>query len=515
MAAPEPAGEGGGGGGAGVAGGDAGTSVVDAGSGPATGVGMADAGQTTPPLPDAGPRVDAGSPTGDDAGDDTDAGEPEVLRCGDLFCPLAAGAAAACCTSAADVERRVARRAGECGVDLSASSLEEFGEGCWQRDQLGIIDERCPAVGDELGCCADDGLCGTNDAEHHLGCRHALGSEPQACGAEAPGGTCDPTGSYGMRLTIDTTWKGLSGGLADLTDDGRGSIQVYILADIAGVDAETQAVRATGRVCGITLPSFRSSVLCEAYQPVFPDEIWESPNMPRPELEGRYECGAQGCVLGLGPVTYLFGVRLENPEAAWPEAGKTREVSCPEQRQSGCFPDDDGDGRPGVQIRIDSRNEEEASSGSRCNNGYDIASPPLSSSAAAIFDGVRRSNRLMVGIRARVGGSLRFDDNCQAARGTALAQYINSRAPGCLLEPGSFNVLQSSPAGANDLCSTQEAAFIDGAMPEYRVLAPGEQPESSQSVPDASPSRGPVLSVVRFPVEGMPINCEQVRSAQY
>lgn len=485
----------------------------------ATPIMRADAGMSVP----MGPlTTDASTPQGPLMPGMMDPPSPTPLQCGTNFCPLVADPLQACCTTPKDVDRRAARKAGECGVDLTALGDPAYGAGCWQRDQLGIIDQRCPSSDKEPGCCADDGTCGTNNADRQLGCRHAAGSAARACSDKEPESTCDPVGSYAMRVSVDTAWGGHGNGLFALTDDGRGPIQIYLLANIEKVDPDTKRITASGRLCGVTLPPFYSTVLCESYQPTFPDSLWESKSLPRPELEGTYECGKQGCVASIGPVTYLFGIRLSNPEATWPTPQQTQSLRCPGQPNEQCFPDDDDDGQPGVLVKIQQGGkatppggEDDDSASGTCRSGYEVRSAPLSDNVAAIFDGVRRTDRLLLGIRARVGGSVRFNNQCDAAEGSAIAQYVNSRAKGCLVQQGSTDWVTRVPAGPNDRCSSSEAAFIDQSMPDYQVLASGEKPASSRSGRDGSASKGPTIRVVRFGKDAAAISCADVRAAKF
>ena len=51
--------------------------------------------------------------------------------------------------------------------------------------------------------------------------------------------------------------------------------------------------------------------------------------------------------------------------------------------------------------------------------------------AAQFLDGVRRADRLQLGIRMKLGGSAQFAaDACDHGSGSALAEYVNSRAAG-------------------------------------------------------------------------------------
>jgi hypothetical protein len=465
----------------------------------------------------------------DDAGSagqappDEDAGPPPPmpLQCGSVFCPLAQAPSEACCTTQSDVDAHQGRGADLCGLDLHALGDASYAKGCWQRDQLGFIDARCPnrpaANGgqEQPGCCADDGMCGTEDPAHPLGCHHAPGSELRPCGMSMPTMQCDPTGSYGVRITVDTAWDGRDSALAALTDDGRGSIQLYYMAEVASVDDGSNAVKGVGRVCGIKLPQFYSTTLCESYQPVFPDSIWESSKLQNPPLDGHYECGTQGCVLSLGPSTFLHGIRLDNSEAQWPTAQQTRSLRCRNQPNMSCFPDDDDDGYPGLTVTLVTMGKAPPSNGCQ-DRGYSYRAAPLSGSPAAIFDGVRRTDRIQLGVRARVGVSVRFGDDCTTGMGSAIAQYVNSRATGCVVQEGTFDFLGDRfPAGKNEACTSTEANFIDQSMPEYQVLSAGQAPSETSSRKNVMPSPGPTVSVVRFGSAGMSVTCDMVRQAQY
>jgi hypothetical protein len=316
-----------------------------------------------------------------------------------------------------------------------------------------------------------------------------------------------------MRVTVDAAWEGRDSGLAAISDDGRGKIQIYLLVNVNDVDARSSEISASARLCGVTLPPFYSSTLCESYQPRFPDSVWESMHLPRPSIGGQFDCAADGCTLSIWPTTYLFGIRLENPEATWPTAQQTPYLRCPDLPNNNCFADDDDDGMPGVSVTVDTEGNVETGAGA-CRS-YNYRAAPLSDTLAAIFNGVHRADRLQVGIRARVGGSARFSETCTAASGSALVEYVNSRAKGCLLQPGSVDVVTGSgPAGASEPCRRNEAQFIDESMPMYRVLGAGEKPGVFRSTRDNTASTGPLVSIVRLVGSSAP-GCAQARSAAF
>lgn len=440
------------------------------------------------------------------------------LVCGGSFCAFGLDPEKPCCTTAADVTSRAARGTDLCGLDLSALPGSPYGQHCWQRDQLGIVDDRClprnedVGVSAEPGCCGDDGTCGTLNADHKLGCRHESGAAPQPCAMEPVKATCDPTGTFGLWTTVDATWGGRSGGLWDLTDDGRGAIEVYLLVKISSVDPTTLRIDATGRVCGVRLPAFFSTTLCEAYQPNFPVEIWESSKVPGLILGGRYECAAAGCVLSIDPLTYLLGFDLNNPEAPWPRADTVSQLRCPSGRGEDCFPDDDDDGRPGVAVTLTTTG---TASGRACGGRYTYRGTPLSESPAAIFNGVRRADRLQLGVRTKLGSSMRWADKCDRAQGSALAEYVNSRAVGCLVQRGTYTFPNAGPAGDNEACDATEVGFLDENLPVYRVLAAGQVPSSALQLQDVRPSRGPEVRAVRLGDLSAAVGCAEVRDAKY
>lgn len=441
------------------------------------------------------------------------------LQCQGTFCPFAVDPAKPCCTTQADVDRRTTRAADRCGLDLSPLMSDAYGEGCWQRDQLGIVDERCPSVEvvkglpPEPGCCTDDGLCGSLNADQKLGCRHAPGTERRACSDTPSTASCDPSGTYAVRISVDAVWGGRSGGLVGLTDDGRGEIVVHLLMSIDGVDKTTHALKMSGRVCGFTLPPFYSTTLCESYQPIFPNSIWEAPKVPRPEMRGHFECGPAGCNLSADAVTYLLGFELANPEAPWPRAAQTPSLTCPSGAGGRCFPDDDSDGRPGVQVVLETSGRA-APKGNNCIAGYAYRGAPLSANIAAIFDGVRRTDRVLLGARMKVGYSLRLSDDCGGGRGSAVAEYVNSRAYGCIVEPGTYNFPNLlMVAGENEVCLPEERQFLDENLPEYALLSAGDPPPGILNLSDRMPSRGPLASVRRIAGPGEAVSCEAVRAA--
>ncbi|HMI92356.1 MAG TPA: hypothetical protein VK509_13365, partial [Polyangiales bacterium] len=298
--------------------------------------------------------------------------------CGGVECPFTADQIVSCCTTQSDVDRRAARDLDRCGESYSATGDPRYGSACWQRDQLGFIDSSCEVAQlDEIGCC-NAGFCGTVSTRDKIGCHYTLDEAPYACkrppivdDPTVPGGPpvaeCEPLGIFGVLARVDVSWGGRSGGLVGITDDGRGPILVYLLVHVEGVDANRE-LQGSIKPCGVELPAFYSTTLCESYNPIFPSAMWESPEMPVFPLLGRYSCYAPGCSLALDAQTTLLGIQLTNPEAPWPTPMQTGRLECPLGLGQQCFPDQDTDQLPGLTIDLNTMGMPAAGVG--CNGNY-------------------------------------------------------------------------------------------------------------------------------------------------
>jgi hypothetical protein len=439
------------------------------------------------------------------------------LSCGGSACPFTAPPAEPCCTTPQDVARGAARAANRCGVDFSATSGAFFGNACWQRDQAGVLDARCAPLplqpgASEPGCCTDEGRCGGRNTGQGLGCHYELDGERVQCGKEdvVPQVDCDPLGVFGIRAEVDMAWGGRSGGLVGLTDDGRAHMFVHLRVVI---DSLVNGVELHGMVtpCNVELPAFYSTLLCESYKPIFPVEIWESASLPSIPVSGRYGCLHPGCLLTINPQTVLLGIDLMNPEAPWPTAEQTPKLTCSAGMGEQCFLDHDDDSLPGTTVRV---KMDGTAPGDCMGRPFLYKGAPLSASLGAIFGGVRRADRILLGTRTKLGGASKLSQDCNTGVGEGFAEFVQSRAWGCLAQPGSANPGEP-PAGANEPCAAPEAMFMDENLPIYEILRLGEAPMSNLVVTDRSPSKGPLMSMVRLGKLGDPISCEQVRNAVY
>jgi hypothetical protein len=185
-----------------------------------------------------------------------------------------------------------------------------------------------------------------------------------------------------------------------------------------------------------------------------------------------------------------------------------------------CFSDHDDDGLPGLTINVQSGGRvpiAETPNGTSCSNYYDYWGAPLSASAGAIAKAVRRADRIHLGTRTKLGGASVLGDACMNGVGTGIAEFVQSRAWGCMVQPGtSDNPFDMVGAGPNDVCESAEAAFMDENLPIYDVLLPGEAPTPPIMVNDMSPSAGPKIRLVRLGDLGAgDVDCQDVRAAAY
>lgn len=440
------------------------------------------------------------------------------LQCGGVFCPFTPEPIVPCCTTAVDVESGAARQVDRCGLDFGATGTEFFGAACWQRDQPGVVDQTCPSVPmpggvQEPGCCTDQGECGSVNTSNALGCHYALDGTSKACGEDTivDAVECDPLGTFGVRSVVDVTWGGRDGGLAALTDDGRNQIVIHLKLVVEGID-DLGELRGSIQPCSVELPPFYSTTLCESYQPVFPDSIWDSPELPQIELSGRYQCLNPGCFVTLDAQTSLLGIDLENPESPWPSPQQTPIMECAAGVGVDCFPDHDSDMLPGLSVTLLTQGMAEPGIG--CNGDYVYEGAPLSASPAAIFGGVRRADQILLGTRVKLGGTGRISDDCNSGAGQGVAEFVQSRGWGCIVQEGTFNFGQN-PAGPAEPCQAAEAAFMDENLPIYNVLALGQAPDPGLEVRNVQVSDGPQFAMVRLGGLGQDVSCAAVRNAVY
>lgn len=305
-----------------------------------------------------------------------------------------------------------------------------------------------------------------------------------------PPDRCDGAGRYALKLSLDVDWDSTAGFL----EAGRGRADVYALLSVDRVDPQTRAVTASARVCGVDLPVLEAAGGCASYQYHFDDALWDRPTLPELPLSGMYACDTTDCNLQLDPASYVLGLHLDNPSAPLPDAGVTMGLE---------FPDDDGDGQPGVTVDVVTQ-----------------ASMPMANSQCAYPSGWTQNAapdmnqaqmptwRLLVGARAQLMAAVGLGADCRVDRASGTVQSLDLRAAGCGYQPG------SDPSSANASCAEEWRGAIDQSMPQYHVLATGETPGPSMTMRDGAPSQGTVVQAVKLEPSAM-VGCRDVRATMF
>jgi hypothetical protein len=110
---------------------------------------------------------------------------------------------------------------------------------------------------------------------------------------------------------------------------------------------------------------------------------------------------------------------------------------------------------------------------------------------------VRRTDRIDLGVRLRMGATGRLTEDCSGAEGIGLAEFVQSRAARCMVQRGTNSPFQL-PAGSNTRCTSTELTFVNRSLPDYDALAVGESPDDELDLDDDGPSEGPRYRIVRL-----------------
>ena len=345
------------------------------------------------------------------------------------------------------------------------------------------------------------------------------GTMPTAgSGGTPPGGDCatdevkegmckeNRTGVFAIKTVIDVWWQ--DDITPPLIDSGRGPITVYLRGELTGVCEDGSGGIGTIKGCGTELPAFRSDANCEAYQIEIPDEIWDQPSMPSFMTTGMSSGFNPGDILTLNTASGLVGIDLESDTATWPTSAETGTFSCGGGKTGAqCFPDDDGDGKPGITIRIGKIGQRFGTDTCTNTEPYMFYGAPLDV-LSALDHGSTRANTLQIGLRTRLGGQGMIGSDCASGVGDATAENLDSRVLDCATTD-------------NQPCDAAQATFVDDQAPTYNILAKGAKPPSdvvdmkTGEPIDQSMSPGTRSAIVRLGDLGETFDCAAVRGANY
>lgn len=357
------------------------------------------------------------------------------------------------------------------------------------------------------------------------------GSAPPAgmCAtADVKEGMCkaNANGIFAIKTVLDVWWQDEKNNGTPIVDPARGPLTIYLMGDLQDVCPDGSGGVGIMKACGSELPPFTSDVTCDAYQLLFPDEMWDKPTMPKFMTGGSTSGFNPGDILTLAKATGLVGVKLSADNAAWPSSTETGTFACGgTDKGEMCFPDADGDGQPGVTVKLKTSGQYKASGcGLGGSNPFTYRGSPTSldvGAAGGTGAGIRAAE-VHIGLRTILGGAGAIGDDCKSGVGDAQAESIESRAVSCKVDPASVEDPTGRPAD-ND-CTAPEAQFVDDNVPHYIVLQKGEKPPADGlnfalahqgDMLDQTPSAGPRASIVRLGDTGGTFTCVDVRAAAF
>lgn len=347
------------------------------------------------------------------------------------------------------------------------------------------------------------------------------GSEPPPamCGGGTPlEGACKETaeGVYAIKTEIDVWWQDDVD--PPLVDPGRGKIEVYLMGELTDVCEDGSGGTGVMKGCGTVLPPFVTYVNCDAYQIEFPDELWDSPSMPTFTTTGSTTGFNPGDTLTLAEASGLVGIDLTDESGTWPTPADTGSIPCAAGTGEACFPDHDGDGNPGITVRLANlgTNFSTNSCGLFTTDPVVYRGAPLDA-LGALDDNSVRAETLFIGVRTRLGGAGEIGADCMSGSGPATATSLDSRVWDCVRTD-------------DQPCAPAQSQFVDESAPTYNILDAGEMPPSNVMASpcecsggcagaacplDQTPSPGTRSALVRLGDLGGSFSCADVRNATY
>jgi hypothetical protein len=339
-------------------------------------------------------------------------------------------------------------------------------------------------------------------------------------------------GVYAVKIEMDVWWQDEVNGTNELTDPGRGKINLYFKNEITDVNQVTGVGTSHMRVCGLEMPPQVSSASCAAVQMQFPDALWDSSNVPVLQSTSSITGFEPGDLLTVTKTLGFLGLSLNNG-AAFPGSDDTVLLACPEGTgtlwgngqnpslpDAPCFPDQDGDGNPGITATFKSDMTQIQ------GPGYGCGVAPLDLSYKFTFNGAplgllsvlpgptTGARAGWIGLETEAGSTSTINSDCASGVGTA------STGAGLPMR-----LLHCTQNGGSP-CTHADSAFVDKNVSNYHVLLSGEAPpadwkfgsplnDTKSGLLDRSMSKGPRSSVVRLGDVGTTFTCSQVRAASF
>ena len=275
-----------------------------------------------------------------------------------------------------------------------------------------------PSLGGALGS-GGLGSGGTSGAGGTLSSGGAAGTPGMGGSAGSGGTSCDWSGSYALKLSLQATWN------ANLTiASGNGTFTFWL-----GLDAVQSGatLNSTLRECGRITPDFKALLLSETYNRGFPNSLFDGNSLPRVSASIALGGSSPGASFKLPSTAFLMGTSLSNPvSGAWPGTLSLTSV------------DMDGDQRPGVTGAY------------ATGNGYSYphtAADVLSLRADVPYV----ASRLVFSLDGSV-------TSCGASSGSARVTAIDDHILDCHLDLGLA-------------CALLQSQFLDTSRPVYAAVS--------------------------------------------
>ncbi len=265
---------------------------------------------------------------------------------------------------------------------------------------------------------SDCGDGSDNDANGLIDCADQACAEHIACQIdEAP--QCDLNTDIAVKITANVSWEGTVG-----LEGGNGPLEIWYGATLT---PEATGARASGRVCGASVPDFRTTEIAggDTHGTVIPEAVWQSEGVPSADLVLQLSGLEPGASLVANPMALVIGAAMADPlNSPWPNSHRAIDAV-----------DHDGDGYPGVTAEV--------------AQGPGYANPRV-----ALLNANLRASRIFLALRTIIGldGAL---ETCDRASGAATL-FLDQRSLGCILQNGNE-------------CRPQNTDILDNNTPAFRI----------------------------------------------
>jgi hypothetical protein len=312
------------------------------------------------------------------------------------------------------------------------------------------------------------------------------------------------SGRYGVKIELDVWWLDELNTTAPLFDPGRGVITLLAQTQLSEFCQNGTSGASVTRSCDLDLPALYSDENGGVVQLGFAGAAWDHPSMPSFASDARTSGFAPADIVSVDSIDALLGIALADDAASWPSYAETPHVACANGTGADCFPDQDGDGKPGITARV-KLSGDSPDPGYPRRGGWRYVPAPTDPSPEFFGYG---ATQLYLGLRTTLSTSHPIGSDCQGGVGTADASDLQLRVLDCAMRDGTK-------------CSAAAANFVDQNAPSFHVLQRGETPPArwrhrradADAKLDRSASLGPRNTTIRLGDLDAHVGCAEVREA--